>query len=105
MLAYVWRRTREADTGAASDLEQTDRSRGSQSDEGGAAEWDVPDGVVVASTSVATFIKMIAAAPRLTAKPSPRVVAMAPSTNGAQGGCRRTAVSRRATAQPCRRWA
>ena len=66
--------------GRACRLRQTDRSLGSQLDEGGVAEWDVPDGVVVASTSVATFIKMIAAAPRLTAKPSPRVVAMAPST-------------------------
>lgn len=37
-------------------------------------------GVIIARTSVATFIRMIAAAPRSTAKPNPRVVAIAPNT-------------------------
>jgi hypothetical protein len=45
---------------------------------GRAADGDVVDGVVMASTSVEKFIKRIAAAPRSTAKLSPRVVAMAP---------------------------
>jgi len=56
------------------------RSRGSHVDEGGAGEWDMPDGVAIASTSVARFIRMITAAPRSTARLSPRAVAMAPST-------------------------
>jgi hypothetical protein len=45
------------------------RSHDSREHEGRVAEREVP-GLVVASTSVATFIGMIAAAPRSTARPS-----------------------------------
>lgn len=43
-------------------------------------EWDMDmvAGVVVASASVATFIRMITAAPRSMARLSPRAVAIAP---------------------------
>jgi hypothetical protein len=50
-------------------------------------EGDVVAGVVVASTSVATFIRMIAAAPRSTARLSPRVVAIAPNTRASATSC------------------
>src|SRR5258708_11409701 len=49
------------------DLEKTDRSLGGHC-EGGTVGWDMVAGVVVASTSVATFNRMIAAAPRATAR-------------------------------------
>jgi hypothetical protein len=41
---------------------------------------DLVDGVFAASTSVATFIRIIAAAPRSTARLSPLAVATAPRT-------------------------
>jgi len=43
-------------------FEQAGRSRRGHVDEGGAGECDVADGVVVASTTVEKFIRMIAAA-------------------------------------------
>ena len=58
---------------------QGDRSRDGQVHEGGTVDGDAVDGVVVASASVAKFVRMIAAAPRSTARLSPRVVAMAPN--------------------------
>src|SRR5260370_27937241 len=61
------------------DLEKTARSLGGHC-EGGTVGWEMVAGVVVASANVATFIRMIAAAPRSTARLSPRVVAIAPNT-------------------------
>lgn len=61
-------------------LERAERPGDRHVDFGGAVGGDLEDGIVVVSTSVATFVRMIAAAPRSTAKLSPRVVAIAPST-------------------------
>jgi hypothetical protein len=60
------------------DFGRGDRSRRGHV-EVGVVEW-AWNGAVIASTSVETFIRIIAAAPRLTAKPSPCVVAAAPNT-------------------------
>ena len=54
-------------------LEKTDRSLGGHC-EGGTVGWDMLAGVIVASTSVARLIRMIAAAPRSTARLSAYVL-------------------------------
>ena len=53
--------------------------RGGRVDEEEAVEWGAKDCVDKASTSVATFIRRMAAAPRSTATLSPHIVAIAPS--------------------------
>jgi hypothetical protein len=60
---------------------RADRSGDGQVHAGGPMNGDPVDGVLLASASVATFIRIIAAAPRSTARPSPRVVAIAPSAS------------------------
>jgi hypothetical protein len=52
---------------------KTDRSLGGHR-EGGTVGWDMLAGVIVASTSVARLIRMIAAAPRSTARLSAYVI-------------------------------